>query len=429
MENQGGAPESARSPVSPSVPADGPSTVTGSDQASFQDVLVDVTDRQGHGDALRQADRARDEFLATLAHELRNPLAPLRNALHILQLEHVGGSIETRSAMSVIDRQLRHMSRLIDDLVDVSRITRDKLELKKERSPLSDMIQAAVEISLPHLQSAAIELNVNTPAEVLEIDADATRLAQAISNLLDNAAKFTARGGRVWLATERHGGEVLITVRDTGSGIEPDVLPRIFDMFTQQEPLEGVPRVGLGIGLTIARRIIELHGGSIEAYSDGPGQGSCFAVRLPNAVEAVPARVESHGHATPPPRIALRVEVVDDSRDVADTLAMLLRMTGNVVCMAHDGRDATRVAAEFRPDVMVLDIGLPYLSGYDVARWIRHQPWGQEVVLIATTGRGQEGDRDQAMAAGFDHHLVKPVDPTLLLDLLAALGSSREHRH
>jgi PAS domain S-box-containing protein len=386
-------------------------------------VLVDITDRKRAEDDLRDADRSKDAFLATLAHELRNPLAPVRNALQIL---HVQGApcVESRWALDVIDRQMQQMTRLIDDLLDVSRITRNTVELRKERVELGDVMRAALETSHSVLEAGGHDLTVTFPSQPILVHADPTRLAQALSNLLNNAARYTERSGHVWLSAEREGNVVaVIRVRDNGIGIPPDMLPRIFELFTQVDRSLERSHGGLGIGLTLVKQLVEMHGGTVEAHSQGPGLGSEFAVRLPVL------REDERGLRPNPPNermdfastSGLRVLVVDDNLDAAATLGMLLRMAGHDARTAHDGLEALSVASGFRPHVVILDIGLPKLNGYDAARRIREQTWGKGAVLIAMTGWGQEGDRHRSKAAGFDHHMVKPVNPTALMKLLASL--------
>jgi PAS domain S-box-containing protein len=386
-------------------------------------VLVDISDRKRAEDSLREADRAKDEFLATLAHELRNPLVPLRNAVEILHQEGLSSPV-SQWAVEVLDRQMQQMTRLIDDLLEVSRLTRNKLELKKERVELNKVLLLAVETSRPLLDAAGHQLTVAAPPAPLHLDADPTRLAQALSNLLNNAAKYTERGGHVWLTAEREGSDAVVTVRDTGIGIPAGMLEGIFEMFTQVNRSLERAQGGLGIGLTLVKRLIEMHGGSIQAHSDGPWKGSVFTVRLPILIEPPGPSSPRGREADPKPLSSMRILVVDDNRDSAATLGMLLRKMGNDIRTAHDGLEAVGVAREFRPEVAVLDIGLPKMNGYDVARKMRQEPWGNRVVLIAATGWGQEGDRQRAKEAGFDHHLVKPVDPRKLLRLLAALQGS-----
>jgi signal transduction histidine kinase len=370
---------------------------------------------------LTEADRQKDEFLATLAHELRNPLAPIRNAVHIVHLKSPPEP-EVQWGLDVIDRQLQQMTRLIDDLLDISRITRNTLDLRKERLDLGEVLQVAVEISRPLIEEGGQAFVVIPLSEPIALDADPIRLAQVISNLLNNAAKYTKRGGHIRLTAERQGREAVVTVRDTGIGILAEMLPRIFEMFMQGDRSWDRAQGGLGIGLTLVKRIVELHGGTITAHSDGPGQGSTFIVRLPVVREPSPAlpRARRERECTAPaaPR---RILVVDDERLSAASLEMLLRLEGHEIRTAHDGLEAVGVADAFRPDVVLLDIGLPKLNGYEVAQRIRHQPWGQGMVLIALTGWGQEADRHRSQEAGFAHHLVKPVDPSALLHLLASL--------
>ena len=387
--------------------------------AGAVNVLVDISDRKRAEEALRQADRSKDEFLATLAHELRNPLAPIRNAVEILNRKG-DASTESRWALEVIDRQMEQMPRLVDDLLDVSRITRDKLELRLERVELAGLVRAAVETSRPLLGAGGHRLTVAVPPRPIFVDADPTRLAQALSNLVNNAAKYTPRGGQVTVTLEREEGEAAITVRDTGIGIPEEMLPSIFEMFTQVDRSLERAQGGLGIGLTLAKRLVEMHGGAIAAHSAGPGRGSEFTIRLPIAAEA-PRALPRHDLQEERVRSGapLRILVVDDNRDAAATLALLLELTGHDVRTAHDGLEALAMASEFRPDVVLLDIGLPKLNGYEVARRIRRQPRGQGVVLIAITGWGQEEDKRQSQDAGFDQHIVKPVDPGTLLKLLA----------
>jgi PAS domain S-box-containing protein len=373
---------------------------------------------------LQEADRRKDEFLATLAHELRNPLAPVQNAVHILRAQGTPGPA-LQWAREVIDRQVRQMARLVDDLLDLSRISTGKLELRQGRVELAEVLYAAVETSRPLIEACGHELSVSVPPVPVFIDGDLTRLAQVVSNLLNNAAKYTERGGRITLTAERQGSDAVVSVRDTGVGIPAAMLARVFDMFTQVDRSLDRTHGGLGIGLTLVKRLVELHGGSITAHSDGPGRGSEFVVRLPAVIESprAPERSDRPGEPAAP-AAALRILAVDDNRDAAASLGMLLRIMGHDVRTAHDGLEAIELADEFRPDVTLLDIGLPKLNGYEAARRIRQQPWGRGMVLIATTGWGQESDRRLSRESGFDHHLVKPLDPAALLDLLASLGQT-----
>jgi PAS domain S-box-containing protein len=387
---------------------------------------ADFIERCRTDEVLREADRRKDEFLATLAHELRNPLAPVRNAIQILHFKGPA-TPELQWARDVIDRQMQQMTRLVDDLIDVSRITRGKLELRKERVELARVLQGAVETSRPLIDGAGHALTVALPSNPVYLDADLTRLAQVFSNLLNNAAKYSDRGGRIWLAAERQGSDAVVSVRDTGIGIPKEMLPRIFDMFTQVDRSWQRAHGGLGIGLTLVKRLVEMHGGSVAASSDGPGKGSEFVVRLPIPVahRAAAARLTPDDRATPAPA-RYRVLVVDDNNDAATSLSMLLNMLGYEMRTAFDGMAGLEAAAAFRPDFVLLDIGMPKLNGCEVARRIRAQPWGKEPVLIAVTGWGQAEDKQRIIEAGFDHHLVKPVDPTALASLLALLVRERE---
>ncbi|KQT13600.1 hybrid sensor histidine kinase/response regulator [Ramlibacter sp. Leaf400] len=370
-------------------------------------------------EALRESDRAKDVFLATLAHELRNPLAPIWNGLSIIKrakgdpqrIEQVGG---------IIERQVGQLSRLVDDLLDVSRISTNKIELKQEPTNLVHVIGTAVEISRPHIEAAHHKLSISFPDEATDLVADPARLAQVFSNLLNNAAKYTRRGGRIEVAVEAHEAELVVCVRDNGSGIAPEMLGKVFGLFTQvTHPSEG-RQGGLGIGLSLVEGLVRLHGGTVEANSPGLDQGSEFVVRLPRqrretlAAAASPPREAS---ADAPPAHTRRLLVVDDNEDAAATVAELLKMSGNDVVVVHDGRSAVAQTQEFRPDVVLLDIGLPDISGYEVARRIRKLEGVRQPILIALTGWGQQQDKEAAQQAGFDHHWTKPVDPQRLQEL------------
>ncbi len=379
--------------------------------------VEDVSALRERADELAEASRHKDEFLATLAHELRNPLAPIRNAVQYLGTDGVQGP-GVKTARDVIARQVAVMVRLVDDLLDVARISRDKLEIVKQRVTLAAVVAAAVESSRPLIEQCGHDLVVALPPEPLDLDADPVRLAQVFTNLLNNAAKYTNRGGHIRLTAEREGSDAVVTVRDDGVGIPADMLARVFEMFTQVERSLERSQGGLGIGLTLVRRLVDLHDGSIEVRSDGPGRGSEFVVRLPLVLPPGELPPRSSG----PRAKALsgcRVLVVDDNRDSAETLEMLLRIKANEVRTAHDGLEAVEVAEAFRPELVLLDIGLPKLNGYEVARRIREQPWGRAVTLVALTGWGQDEDRRRSMEAGFDHHVVKPVDFDALEKLLA----------
>ena len=372
---------------------------------------------------LSEADRRKDEFLATLAHELRNPLSPIRNALQILRITGTPDP-RTQWGWDVIDRQVDHLTRLIDDLLDVSRITRNKLELRKQRVQLADVVHAAVENCRPLIDQSRHQVTVTLPPEPIILEADQVRLVQVLMNLLNNAIKYTPAGGRIRLTAERHGAEVRVSVEDTGIGIPPDELARLFDMFYQVDRTLERSYGGLGIGLTLVRRLVEMHGGSIDARSAGPDQGSQLVVRLPVLTEPAAPQPEPGGRG-PGKSSTHRILVVDDNVDSADSLALMLELGGHEVRVANDGLEALETARDFLPGVVLLDLGMPKLSGYEVARLIRQEPWGQDLVLIAQTGWGQEEDRRRTHEAGFDAHLTKPLDHALLKELLGDLSTHR----
>ena len=377
---------------------------------------------------LSEADRRKDEFLATLAHELRSPLAPLANMLEILK--RAGGDPEVvQRAQEVMERQLGQLIRLVDDLLDLNRITHNRLELRHSDVELSSVIHQAVEACRPFADSAGHDLRVTLPAEPIHVRADPARLAQVVGNLLNNSCKYTRPGGKIWVNAECRGAEAVLTIKDTGIGIPPDKLDSIFDMFTQVGRSTERAHGGLGIGLTLVKRLVQMHGGSVEAHSDGEGHGSEFVVRLPIVV-TVSAAVTPRSTASNEALTSRRILVVDDNEDSAASLATLLKMTGNETFTAHDGVDALEAIEARRPDVVLLDIGLPRLNGRDVCRRIRQQPWGRKVVVVALTGWGQEEDQRRSLEAGFDGHLVKPVDYAKLIALLSSLaseGSARRH--
>src|SRR5262245_26391273 len=379
---------------------------------------ADLIERLRTEEALIEADRRKDEFLAVLAHELRNPLAPVRNAVAVMRLRDVDDP-NLRWARDIIDRQVQQMTRLVDDLLDVSRITRGKVKLQKESVDLAAVVARAVEISRPLIDARRHGLAVTLPPEPVRLEADATRLAQVVANLLNNAAKYTEEQGLIWLTVERDGGEAVVRVRDTGVGIPAEMLAQVFDLFTQVAHSEDRSQGGLGIGLTLARSLVEMHGGSVRAHSDGPGQGSEFVVRLPLLAEL---RSEASGPGVNGRLVessARRILVVEDNVDAADSLAMLLRLLGNDVRTAHDGPAALAAARAYRPDVVLLDLGLPRMSGYEVCRRLREEHFANGPLVVALTGYGQDEDRRRTREAGFDRHLVKPVNPEELREVLA----------
>ncbi len=399
---------------------------------AFATVSQDVTERRRLADDLRRlaadlsdADRRKNEFLATLAHELRNPLAPMSNMLEVVKRAD-GDSEVLKRAHGTLERQLGQMVRLVDDLLDLNRVTHDRLELRRSEVELSSVIQQAVEVARPLVDSAGHHLTIDLPDEPIYLNADRARLAQVFGNLLNNSCKYTRPEGTVSLSAERVGDEVVVTVKDNGAGIPQDKLDSIFDMFMQVERTSERSQGGLGIGLTLVKRLTEMHGGSIEARSAGEGQGSEFIVRLPvlnRPAVAAPTGPDAASESRP----QRRVLIVDDNRDSADSLAMLMQITGNKTYMAHDGVEAVEAVEKYRPEVVLLDIGLPGLDGHEVCRRVREQPWGKDIIVIALTGWGQEDDRRKSEEAGFNGHLVKPVDYDKLLELLSSLTNGREN--
>jgi len=385
-------------------------------------IVRDITERKRAEEALQEADRRKDEFLATLAHELRNPLAPIRNGLTLLR-QAGGDGASAESVRAMMERQVDHLVQLVDDLLEVSRITRDKIELRKARIVLSDVLGQALETSQPLIQAGAHRVTVTLPEEPLRLEADPSRLVQIFSNLLNNAAKYTDAGGQISITVERQGSEVAVSVRDTGIGIPAEMLPKVFDLFAQVDRTLGRAQGGLGIGLALVRRLVEMHGGRVDVHSDGAGQGSEFLVRLPLAAETTVEIESSTGSRSASAGIlAGRLLVVDDSRDAADTLVLLLQSSGAKVEVAYDGPTALKAIAEFQPFAVLLDLGMPGMDGYEVAHRIRELPGGPEITLIALTGWGQDEDRRRTREAGFDHHLVKPVNFRHLQTLLRSLG-------
>jgi PAS domain S-box-containing protein len=379
--------------------------------------------------SLQESHQRKDEFLAMLAHELRNPLAPIRNAADVWRAARPR-TPELQLATEVIDRQVQQMTRLVDDLLDVSRITRGKIKLRTEVVALAAVIDTAVEASRPLMEKWEHELVVDVPAEPIHLRADAPRLAQVLVNLLNNAAKYTERGGRIELRVQREDTQVTIRVRDNGIGIPADALQRVFEMFTQVDRSLERAEGGLGLGLTVVQRLVEMHGGTIEAHSEGSGRGSEFVVRLPLVdapASAAPAVAPASVQPQAGQQAAWRILIVDDNHDAAETLAILMRALGNEVQTAHDGLEAVAAAETFRPEIILLDIGLPKLSGYDAARRIRQLEHGADMLLVALTGWGQVEDRRRSKEAGFDHHMTKPIEFKVLRELLAENAHRKQH--
>jgi signal transduction histidine kinase len=374
-----------------------------------------LEERLKNEQALRNADRRKDEFLATLGHELRNPLAPISNSLEILKLSGAFEDSRTLQACAVMERQVHHLNRLVDDLLEVSRITRGIIEVKKEPLDLTAIVKAAIETSRPVLDNLRHELVTEFPDESICVGGDPLRLTQVFSNLLNNAAKYTNHGGRITVRTTLDNGEAVVSVKDNGIGIAASALPQVFDMFMQVDRSTRRSQGGLGIGLTLVRSLVMMHGGTVEARSDGPGLGSEFIVRLPLLLDSQVAAAPSRRMQPLPDR---RILIVDDSRDGGESLAILLRVLGAEVALAHSGRDALACVERYRPDVVLLDIGMPGMDGYEVARRIRANPANRDMALIALTGWGQDEDRKRSVAAGFNHHLVKPADIEQLRQLL-----------
>ena len=368
---------------------------------------------------LTEADQRKDEFLATLAHELRNPLAPIRFALDTLK-SGTAPAAATR-ARDVIDRQVRQLVRLVDDLLDVSRITANKIQLRREPHDLSRLMETAVESIMPLASAAEHTVDVSAPSAPIHVNGDPIRLVQIFANVLNNAVKFTPRGGRISFTAYEQSGEAVVRIGDTGIGIGPDLLPRVFDMFRQAESSLERSSGGLGIGLTLARRLVEMHDGRIEIRSAGAGQGTDVEIHLPIVtMPAVPAAADNDRPAVRNPE--LRVLIVEDNLDAAEMLAMAVSLLGHVTSVVHDGGTAVRIAAEFAPDVIFLDIGLPVMNGYEVARALRSRPEFDQVHIAAVTGWGQDEDRRKARDAGCDSHFTKPLAPDVLRDLLAVFA-------
>jgi PAS domain S-box-containing protein len=388
-------------------------------------IARDITDRKLAEQALREADRKKDEFIALLSHELRNPLAPMRSALQVMRIAPSDAKALT-GARDVMERQLGHMVRLIDDLLDISRIGQKKLELRRTRVTLADVVNSAVETARPVIDAAGHRLAVSLPASPVHLDGDLTRLSQVFSNLLTNSAKYTHPGGSIELVAEATNGKVRVSVRDNGIGVPADALESIFDMFSQVDRSLEHSTGGLGIGLALVRGLVEMHGGTVTAASDGQDRGSTFTVTLPvltSVSASIPASASPAEASPAGPR--RRVLVVDDSRDAAEMMAMMLEFMGNEVRTAFTGTQAIAAAEAFRPALILMDIGMPELDGYEAARRIRGEPWGRDICIIALTGWGQERDRVRSREAGCDGHLVKPVEPAALERLLADFGVER----
>jgi PAS domain S-box-containing protein len=385
--------------------------------------IIDITARKVAEEALQEANRRKDEFIATLAHELRNPLAPIRTGLQILGAEAATGPSATK-AREIIERQLTHMVRLVDDLLDISRITSAKVKLNKAYITLQQIVDASVEASRPYIDASNQRLTMQVAPEAVPVYADLTRMAQALSNILNNAAKYTPPGGRIDLVAFREGDDAVIQVSDNGSGIPQEMLEQVFDMFTQVGRTVDHAQGGLGIGLSIVRRLIGLHEGTVRAHSEGPGQGSTFTIRLPCAEAPPPEFNPRLAPATAAPTASLRVLVVDDNVDAAETMTMLLEMSGHRTAMVHSGLDVLDSALKFQPDVILLDIGLPGMNGYEAAALVRRERQLDGTLLVALTGWGSDADKRAASDAGFDLHLTKPVGPDALMEVLAQVRPS-----
>jgi two-component system CheB/CheR fusion protein len=386
---------------------------------------IDVSDRKRAEEALREADRRKDEFLAMLGHELRNPLAPLRGAMEALRRRQLDGDAVER-AYAMMERQVGHLTRLVDDLLDVSRITRGLVELRRGPVNLADVADQATEMVTPAVEGRGHDLSVALPRKPLRVEGDAARLTQVVFNLLNNAAKYTDPGGKIWLAVEREGGQAVVRVRDSGQGMKAELVPKVFDLFTQGERTPHRSQGGLGLGLTLVKRLVEMHGGAVEARSEGPGRGSEFVVRLPalatEAEKPPPAR-------TPvPPPAGVQVDralVVDDNCDVAESLTWVLEGPAGEIKMVHSGPAAIQLAGQWLPDIILCDLGMPGMDGYETCRRLRQLPGLGKVLIAAVSGYGSEEDRRQSKEAGFDRHLVKPVGRAALEELVNSAAARK----
>lgn len=397
---------------------------------AYATVSQDITERKQLDEHLRrlaadlsEIDRRKNEFLATLAHELRNPLAPMSNMLEVVK-RAAGDEAIVKRALDTIERQLEQMVRLVDDLLDLNRITRDRLELRRSEVALSSVVQQAAEVARPLLDASSHELIIDLPAEAVYLNADNARMVQLFGNLLNNSCKYTKPGGTIRVTAERANNDVLVKVKDNGSGIPADKLDQIFEMFMQIEATAEKSQGGLGIGLTLVKRLAEMHGGSIEAKSGGEGKGSEFIVKLP-ILERTERSPQPVSEPVKNSSLSCRILIVDDNFDAAESLALLFEIMNSTTCLAHDGMEALAAIEKYTPEVVLLDIGLPKLDGYEVCRRVRSQPWGKDIIMIALTGWGQEQDRRMSDDAGFDGHLVKPVDYDNLLELLTWLENRR----
>ncbi|WAC49281.1 response regulator [Asticcacaulis sp. SL142] len=390
-------------------------------QSAFEENVRLLNESRKYAEALKDADRRKDEFLATLAHELRNPLAPIRNGLHILKMSPNPKIAE--DVRDMMDRQMTHLVRLIDDLLDVSRVSQGKIDLRRERIDLQDVIRAALETSRPAIDAGGHAFSLDMPDEAIPVNGDLTRLAQVVSNLLNNAAKYTPDGGKIRLTLTRDDHEARIHVADTGLGIEADMLPKVFELFTQVERNLNLSQGGLGIGLALAHRLVQMHGGTITADSAGENQGSTFTVHLP--VTDIEGLVTEDAAPQVAGGQVLDVLVVDDNRESAQTTSWMLELIGHQARMVHDGMDAIAAAKATPPDVILLDIGMPGMNGYEVCRELRKHTALKDTIIIAQTGWGQERDRKTAFEAGFDHHVTKPVSLDRFTQLLGDIQGAK----